>query len=256
MNFYVIIGIIFIALGTFFTYYGSYVSNKSDKKENALILQTKINDVVDKIDSIKTSDLNSSESNAKLNEIKNEFMNWANDFNKNQEMHKIEYKKAILQIEEKEIEICNKWRKQIEYPFITLRNLIDAINKNRKPSIQYNIPSLPINYCSGDIIATITFSKDYIWSLSIANNSIKDYGAPSLTLSIANSDPLKNYRSKGDVEYYIFIYPDQNRICFRVNNNKLALTGLKDSAQITEYKKFFDILLKTSLERQLAILTK
>lgn len=193
MNSYIIgifVLIVGTGLGTYLMYVGSGQSSAASQKE----LMDKIEETRQEIAEAKDS---TNPDKQEIEKIENEFNSWANEFVKNKDLKKLELEKENINTEGSRIALSAKWKPQLDTFLSSIRNIIDAYNRQAGASITYDINKLPENIfdpSAEEYEAKIIFKPDIIWLINIAPASaLAEKQMPSLTVSIFDQK-TKNYK--------------------------------------------------------------
>lgn len=164
MNRYVILGILFVVVGTFlmtqivtderliilgvilngfgilFMTKGSSIGSNMAKEE----IIDGINHFRQEIQAVKQKTAEG-ESLQKIDALENEFNEWAADFLMNFEARQVAKKKSAILLNEKEIQLSKQWKHIYEYLLNTIQNMVLAYNEKSESRIEFNLPAIPIN---------------------------------------------------------------------------------------------------------------
>jgi hypothetical protein len=243
-----IIGVIIFALGTYLTYYGTTIVNKKDKEE----IKKDILSFSKKIDDLNKG-AKSEEIKKEAIKLETEFKLWADDFLKNKPRKKIELEKSEIDFKIKNIELNEKYKAIYEFFYKCLKNFIDAYNENLNKKIFYEIPEqFPQNvFITGEkYIAKIQFEEKLFWKFEL--RTTKSIGTedryPIIYIIIDNklediSLPLP--------EITIHIKLDKNQIYLLKYGDLLRIPALKDEYELDNYEKSIKNIIKELMEYQL-----
>ena len=163
---FIVCGIIINAIGLCFFAVGPMIGANKDKAE----IIEKIGEFRNEIGTIKKT-ITNEDSLKKIDKVENEFNQWADYFVRNIEGKKVEQKKANIILNEKEINLSNKWRYVYQCVFETIDNIGEAYNKRAKNKMEIKIPSLPYNLFSKESMlfkGMIFFSNDVVWTIELS----------------------------------------------------------------------------------------
>ncbi|MES2138490.1 MAG: hypothetical protein V4511_02200 [Bacteroidota bacterium] len=184
MNIYIILGTIIVAVGSLIIYFGSNRDSQSSQNE----ITEKLNETQKKIDNLKLTSIDTQ----KVNQIENEFHEWANDFVQNKDKKKIFIEKKHLENKESRIGLNEQYRPCFLLFLETTKNIINAYNAKTGEKFSYTINSLPMNIFDSNAEqynAKITFKADVIWKIEIRPAGIfSDNIMASFQISITNED--------------------------------------------------------------------
>lgn len=194
-GFSIIVGIMLNAFGTGMIVYGQYVKNKFDSAEVSRVLQEKVGDALKRIDEVRVGEKDEI-SAGKIQQIEEEFKNWAAEFLKDRERKKVELARSKLDSIDMQLKVSNKWRPIFEYVLTTIESLAHAYNTQSGETIKVDFPPLPPNLYSeaaskygGEVI----FPNKVVWSIAFL------YGEPP-----RKEDPPSMYvefKLEGDRRY-------------------------------------------------------
>ncbi|KAA9345948.1 hypothetical protein [Adhaeribacter soli] len=248
MNWITIIGIIFIAIGTFLTFYGPSIDSKKDKEE----LNQKFSEFNNELKSIRKEDIPQSEKEEKIAELKNEYSQWASEFSSNKDLYKLEYQKSNLGFEEKKLTYNNEWKKFYSGFFNELESIVAAYNehsKNGKIEIitKHPFPSVIFNATHESFFYILKFGDTVYWKLFIINTqTFKEKELPTIVISITSKHPENDYFSPA---LSIYPNPDRNLIIVNKHNNNINLS--KEDFPLNTPKKSMQEIIKGIIQYQI-----
>lgn len=229
MNYYIIIGVLVIAFGSWFIYFGINKSTAKDK--NDLIKQINItNKKIDELKDDKNIDVE------KLEDIENEFAIWAEEFVSNKEKKKLDLQKKQIENQSNVLDLNSQWRPHFERFFSDIKSIIDAYNSTTKNKITYDIKELPKNIIdkkSGLFESFIYFKSDIIWKISIRpGRNIAERKVPALGVEIFNEIP-KDLTITIDQFSFVYMEGDDYMLLVNISNTKTDLSSLHDKSVLS-----------------------
>lgn len=194
MNSYIIFGILILVAGTGFGTYLMYVGSGKSSAVSQKELIDKIEETRQEIAEAKNS---TNPDKQKIEMIENEFNSWANDFVKNKDIKRLELEKESIDTKGSRIALSNIWKPRLDTFFLSIRNIIDAYNKQTGDSISYEIEKLPENIFdpSAEVYtAKVIFSPDVVWVMTVTPAlPLADDQMPIVTISISGQEDRDAY---------------------------------------------------------------
>jgi len=235
MNFYIILGIILIALGTLFTYYGSHVKTKAVNEISKKEISGKIEEVLTEIEGVKKSQDDETKKQD-VEKIEDEFKIWAKDFVQNLDKKKVDFEKKKIENKQLELELSSKWRQMYVIVFEYIKSLIKAFNQQSEGNISYNFPKVvPKNIFLEDFDkyqVKITFNSDNLWIISLRIPDIID----GKTIPVIKID---HYNEEKGIDVYSFTC--HISIHFDLDDNKIGVYEAGTDPLIFEDKKQYEL---------------
>jgi len=170
-GFSIIVGILLNALGTGIMVYGQLVKSKVDSAEVSRVLQDKVDNVLKRIDEVREGEKDEA-SAGKISQIEQEFKNWAAKFLKNRELRKIELERSKLDSVDVQLRVSNEWRPIFEYILQTIDSLARAYNAESGESVKVDFPPIPPNLYSDEARnygGKVIFPNKVIWSIGFSS---------------------------------------------------------------------------------------
>jgi low affinity Fe/Cu permease len=158
------VGILLIAFGTIVMIYGQYEKSKEDSS----VLQSKVDDVLKRIDEAKKGEINES-SGGKIQKIEQEFQIWAAEFLKDRERKKIKLTKRQLDSVDVQLKVSNELRPVFEYVLKTIDSLARAYKAESSKIVQVDFPSIPSNLYSeaaSKYSGKVVFPNKTVWRVT------------------------------------------------------------------------------------------
>jgi hypothetical protein len=244
-----ILGIIVIAIGTAFTLYGPSMDSKKDKKE----LSEKLEEFSEKLIELKTD---GGDTSTAVEEVNNEFNDWAKNFVESKGLMKIEMEKSEIEVKEKEEVLSKEWRKFYLVFFDNLNNLIEAYNSLPKTGHKVKIirkEALPGNIFSNaanSFYWVIEFKENVFWYLHLRIERPRTENViPNIVLSL-----LDNYSEKR-----VFVIVPSLTIYTSLEYHSISIykekwfseLKLERSYDLQDYEKHLKVIVQTIFEQQL-----
>ncbi|MFC5270270.1 hypothetical protein [Adhaeribacter terreus] len=248
MNWITIIGIVFIAIGTFLTFYGPSIDSKKDKEE----LNQKFSEFNNELKSIRREDIPQSEKEQKIAELKNEYSQWASEFSNNKELYKLEYQKNNLGLEEKKLAINKEWKYFYSNFFTQLESSVIAYNeysKNGKIEIieKFQFPSIIFNADHKNFFYILKFGETIFWKIFILNNqTFKEKELPPIVISVSNKNIGDDFVMPA---LGIYPFPERKLIIVRKLNNEINIPP-KEEFPLNNYEKSMQEIIKGIVQYQ------
>jgi len=197
-GFSIIVGILLNAIGTGIMIYGQLVRSKVDNDEVSRVLQDKVDNVLKRIDEIREGEKDE-ESAGKVNQIEQEFKNWASEFMKNREIKKVEIARSGLDLVDKQLKVSNEWKPIYEYVLNTIESLSHAYNAESGETIKVNFPPLPPNLFSKEARnygGKVAFPNKVEWHIKFASSVLpRKNDSPKMIIGFSMEKNRYNYDS-------------------------------------------------------------
>lgn len=252
MHYYTIIGIILITLGTFLLYWGGSIQNKKESTETREIVEQKIESVLEKVDDIKSS--SEQPQKQKLEEVKNEFSEWAKLFLSSREERELEYSKKNVHLREKELEYHQKLAPIYEYLHEEIISFIKAYNEISSDNIKYDSYDYPSNLYKTHFKNTIEFSPKLHWIITYRGDPpASETSLPKFTIN--SVDPQKGLISNFG---FITFRPDYDLEHIKpiIDGKAFSKAKLPNIVDVDNYRKEMTKIAKSLVEIQLHQLGK
>jgi len=248
MNWIVILGFILGALGSWLVYYGQgKESNKtSDEVKN------KIDKFDEKLDNIIVENISAEEKERKIDEIKDEYSEWAAEFSNNKDQYKLEYKKNNIGLEEKKVSLNKEWREFYISFFNKLEAMVNAYNKipnNNKVNIIHkdDLPTNIFDASRDNSNYIIKFNDTTFWQCSIDNR--EPFNVSNLPVIIIRVTRDQKDDSS-NLDFFILVKDDRKKLL--VNKNyRLVNAPLKDDYSIENPEAAINEILKSLFQYQI-----
>lgn len=262
-NKFIILGVVINTFGLFLMAKGTLLSGKKDKNE----IIKKFNEFRKEIKIIKGSTTNI-ESLHKIDEIENEFDEWAEAFVGDFESKKVELAKNEILLKEREIKLTKEWRHIYQYIIETIRGMLVAYNQKSINKIEFNLPEIPNDLFGKEIElfeGFIIFNEKVGWKISLSiNKPYDDDDLPDFWIRFYFQNP-----SKGNITESIKGFESSKVLVLSINPNKKILSFWENNYNIrvgdhkreysiskNEYKTPIKDLFKTLIEYQIINLDK
>ncbi len=250
MNWVIILGLIFIFIGTGLTYYGGSIEAKRSAVINQKAVSEKIDDAMSEIKEIQEGPL-SVDKKEEVKKVEDEFATWANDFVVNIDQEKVEYAKSVLDRDSLALSLNQEWRPRFEYFLNTLAQLITAYNGKATIKIDCTIPPLPKNIFSDEsekFEATVKFSDSIAWKITLTSvRHVTDVSIPDIKLGILDEEYFGTKYSIDTLILYFRPKENESRIVF-LGSTIPPIAEYDDSCNMDDYEQWIKGLLTTMLE--------
>ena len=254
---YTIWGIIINAIGTFLIIYGPEKNTNKENKE----IKDKLEEFGKKLENVKKENLTFEVKENKIEELENEFTEWAKNFISNQDEKKLEIEKFEINLREEKVKLSQKWRPFYIYFFENLIKIITAYNSannTQKISIIEN-PSFPANIYN----ETYKYYNESKYFRIIVKFKDKLYWKIFLELSNDEQDipKINLYTTDNPNESYFFNrviikpYPELNKI-FVDFSRIFKRIELKEKYNLDSYSDSLNDILQKTFELQILILNE
>jgi hypothetical protein len=254
---YTIWGIIINAIGTFLIIYGPEKNTNKENKE----IKDKLEEFGKKLENVKKENLTFEVKENKIEELENEFTEWAKNFISNQDEKKLEIEKFEINLREEKVKLNQKWRPFYIYFFENLIKIITAYNSannTQKISIIEN-PSFPANIYN----ETYKYYNESKYFRIIVKFKDKLYWKIFLELSNDEQDipKINLYTTDNPNESYFFNrviikpYPELNKI-FVDFSRIFKRIELKEKYNLDSYSDSLNDILQKTFELQILILNE
>jgi hypothetical protein len=201
-----VVGLLIAAMGTCLAYYGAELNNRKDSQA----LEKKINVTLAKLEDAKTepSSKGSSGPNAaKVQQIEDEFSNWATQFLLTRDARRLELDKTQLNRRSAEARISDKWRPFVVQFISILQRTVDAYNAKAGSKIKVNLPVVSANLYEQEYKGEISFDAEHVWRISaFTERPAREREAPALFVEFANEKAPFTAASRIGVNFH----PDDN----------------------------------------------
>jgi len=170
-KFFIIVGIVLNALGTGMIVYGQHVKNKLESSEMSRALQDKVDNVFKHIDEVRQEERDGG-SAGKIEQIEQEFKDWASEFLKNREMRKIEFARTELNSVDAQLNVSKEWRPIYGYVLKTIESLVNAYNAQSGETIKVDFPPIPENLYSKEAkeyCGKVLFTNEIVWQIEFSS---------------------------------------------------------------------------------------
>lgn len=253
MNWVTILGIIIIAVGTLLTTYGSSLSNKSDKTD----ITEKLESFNESLDEIKNGNLPKPEKEEKIKKLEGEFGDWAEQFSKSKEQHKIAFDKREMKLRERKAKLNEEWHKLYEDFFKSLTEMINALNEVSNSSISFvKNPPMPKNiYDASDdkFKVVLKFDENNYWIIYlIVQQPVKKDEIPGIGIMMSD-EPNPRFRAINSLHMHMDL---ELRSMFVLTDENFEKAGFETKYELkSDENKTIDIL-KKAIEYQVLLLNK
>jgi hypothetical protein len=251
MNWIMILGVIFIAIGTGLTMYGSSIESKRSAVISQKAVNEKIDDAMSEIKEIKEGALPEGKKE-EVKKVEDEFSAWASEFIENIDKQKVEYAKSELNRDSLALSVNKQWKPKYEYLINTTKQLIIAYNTTTDNKIIYEIPPLPKSIFSKDsnsYEATISFSEsiEIKFSLSLIRYVSEDI-IPSISFFILDKEYFKSDYHKHS--FVLLFFPKRNNITLgHISSDVIPpIADFPVESDLIKYEEWVKDLLTTMLE--------
>jgi len=195
-SFSIIVGILLNALGTGMIVYGQHVKSKVESSEMSRAFQDKVDNVLKHIDEVRVG-ANDEASAGKVQQIEQEFKDWASEFLKNREIRKVEFARTELNSVDAQLKVSNEWSRIFGYVLKTIESLANAYSAESGETIKVNFPPLPPNLYSKQARkydGNVVFPNEVVWQIKFSSSDPpKKEQPPSM---------LIGFRKEGDQYFY------------------------------------------------------
>jgi hypothetical protein len=270
MNFHIIIGILLIALGTGVTVYGysiivgillnalgmgimvygQLVKSKVDSAEVSRVLQDKVDNVLKRIDEVREGETDEA-SVGKIQQIEEEFKNWASEFLKNRELRKVELARTELDSVDVQLKVSNEWRPIFEYVLTTIESMAKAYNAKSGETIKVDFPSIPPNLYSEEASnygGRVIFQNKVVWLVRfLSSKPPKKENPPQMIISF-QKDEAKGYLGS---YFSIKSIDDNSFITYLTGPNVPTAAGIEGKYPIDSYRDSLKPIMRRLFEAQL-----
>lgn len=249
-SFSIIIGILLNALGMGIMVYGQLVKSKVDSAEVSRVLQDKVDDVLKRIDEVQGGEKNEA-SVEKIQQIEQEFINWAADFLKNRELRKVEMARTELDSVDAQLRVSDEWRPIFEYVLKTIDSMTKAYNAESGETIKIDFPALPPNLYSEEAIkygGTVIFPNKAVWHiLFLASSPPKKENPPSMYV---------DFSKEGDsvrlISYFLISYLNEKSFRSYITGPDVPTAeGIESIYPLDSYRESLEIIMQRLFEAQL-----
>lgn len=256
MNWITIFGICVIALGTFLTYYGSSLNNKKDKQE----ITDKIEGFNEKLESISTQNIPSPEKEKQVEQVKQEYMQWAEKFVSNKEEQLVELDKTDVALREEKISLNKQWHSIYSDFFTSITEMVNAYNSaSGQEKVKFienqQFPASIYSATPDNFKVIIQFNDNLHWTIWLkVREPIKNKYLPSINISVAENKDFLKYQSFnwGDLSFQPY---SDNQI--RVETlNIFDKANFEEKYELGETRQELNDLLKKAFEYQILLIEK
>lgn len=249
-GFYIIVGILLYAFGTAMIVYGQYVKNKVDSAKVSQVLQDKVDDVLKRIDEVREGEKDEA-SDRNISQIEQEFKNWAADFLKNRERRKVELARTELNSVDVQLRVSDKWRPIFEYVIKTIESLAHAYNIESGKIIKVNFPPLPPNLYSEaatNYDGEVVFPNKVLWSVVFLSiKPPRKNHPPSMYISFTREGDRGYLRSYIEIADF-----DKNTFRITLNGQNVPTTeGIEGIYPFDSYRESLKTIMQRLFEAQL-----
>jgi len=249
MNWITIIGVMLIALGTGLTYYGTSISNKEDIKKGMDSFSQQIEELKKEQTSESTRE--------KVKDLETEFDKWAKNFVADKKGKALELEKLDLKAKEMTVNLNSKYRIIYVFFFESLKNYVEAYNRNSQAKIIYSIQNFPDNIfleAAENYMPKIQFQDKVVWKFRLAIiEPIDKERLPAIVLIV---DDNYDDSSGSPPELFVAFSPDKNEIFLESQFRRIKVPGLQQSYDLAKYEDSIHKILKRLIEFQLLRLKK
>jgi hypothetical protein len=249
MNWQIVLGLLLIAVGSLLTLVGGRTMAQRDSKP----LEEKVQQVLTRIDEVRAS-ADTTEGQARLDRIGEEFLTWAKQFGENRVSKRLEFEEARLRSSAQRFANSRVARPVIAFGVSVLRKSIDAYNANAERHITYEFPNLPENLSSTDTMpwqGAVVFADDVAWNVRV----------PSVSPLSAIPELLIDFGKKPNVSeprldfFLISIEPTKGRVECRLFGTRIPdIDGIRVDLALSDYETGLRSSLQRLLETQLLLL--
>jgi hypothetical protein len=246
MNFYIISGILLIALGTGMMVYGQHVKSKVDSAE----VQNKVDDVLKRIDEVRGGEKNEA-SAGKINQIEQEFETWAADFLKDRERRKVELARTHLDSIDVELKVTNEWSPVFEYVKKTIEAMAHAYNIKSGETIKVIFPPLPTNLYSdeaNEYSGKVIFPNKVVWRISFSSTKPARENHPPKMHIFFQIEGKQHY----EISFLSIQYFDQKTFAVFLNGPNVPIAeGIEGIYPFESYRESMKTIVQRLFEAQL-----
>jgi len=209
-----IVGIIVISIGSYLTYLGTTLDNNKSQAQ----LNSKLDAFNKKLDNVQSSNLTPAEKQKKIETIKSEFDNWAEDLKDNYSKIDLSNQKKVISKSEKRLADRKRWNILLNTAFNNLFKMAHSISKKTTSDtldLYFNSKNIPEDFFTNqgkNYYLIIKFKKNYCLGINPIEILSSTSGNDDVSLKIKQYDNVLNAKRQSS-------NPDNSLIISFLGNN-------------------------------------